>query len=368
MPTTVQRESTPQGEPPVACGQRFRGEKVNSSASAWGSPKRRYRHDVVLDASMPAAEGFRAVLVSLADTMTASWGRVGANADLASLHQFRVAVRRTRVVVREGSSVLATDRVIDAGKQFGRIGRLTGPVRDLDVFLLKWPETTAAFPSSVSQDLDAVRLLVEQRRASAWVELVDTSRTPGVGAIIGTWRSWLDGTSTDEAAVGTDAEDVDHAMLGTVVRRRIRRAHRSLVDAGRRIEPKTPADRVHDLRKDAKTLRYLIAAFGPLIADHPRRDFTRRLKALQDVLGEHQDAETQLDNLRLVAIDLQNAGTGIDTTLAIGRLMEVTDARRLNARTLFAERFATYDSDATNDALNDALQALKRTGKAPKNR
>jgi CHAD domain-containing protein len=341
---------------------------MNSFERTPASPKRRYRHDVVLDASMPAAEGFRAVLTPLADTMTASWGRVVANADLASLHQFRVAVRRTRVVVREGRSVLVRDRAIDAGKQFGRIGRFTGPVRDLDVFLLKWPETIAAFPLTVCQGLDPVRLLIEQCRAAAWVDLVDTSRTPTVGDVIDEWRAWLESESTASAVAGSDVNDVDDVMLGTVVRRRIRRAHRSLVDAGRRIEPETPAERVHDLRNDAKTLRYLISGFGPLIADHPRRAFTRRLKALQDVLGEHQDAETQLDNLRLVAVELQNAGVGIDTTLAIGRLMEVTDARRVNARTLFAERFATYDSDATNDALNDALQALKRTAKTSNRR
>jgi CHAD domain-containing protein len=300
--------------------------------------------------------------------MAASWARVVAEADLESLHQFRVAVRRTRVIVRQGRSVLPTEVAIDAGEQFGRLGRLTGPVRDLDVFLLKWPETIAALPAPVSQALDPVRLLVEQRRASAWIDLVDTPTTPEVTAIIDTWCSWLDSELIVNAPAAAHAKDLDDVMLGTVVRRRIRRAHRSLVDAGRRIEPDTAAGQVHDLRNDAKTLRYLITGFGSLIADHPRRVFTRRLKALQDVLGEHQDAETQLDSLRLIANDLHDAGIGIDTTLAIGRLMDATDRRRIHARTLFAERFATYDSDPTTDALHDALQSLKHHGKSPKRR
>jgi CHAD domain-containing protein len=200
---------------------------------------------------------------------------------------------------------------------------------------------------------------MEQRRTSAWAQLADSMQSPAVADVIGSWRSWLQSAPAADDAF--DVHSADELLLGAVVRRRLRRAHRSLVDAGRHIKPDTPADRVHHLRIDAKTLRYLIKGFGALIADPPRRLFNRRLKSLQDVLGEHQDAEMQVHNLGRVAHDLHHAGAGVNTMVAIGRLVEATEARRLRARLLFADRFAAYDSDSTNDALNDALRSLKRS-------
>ena len=58
--------------------------------------------------------------------------------------------------------------------------------------------------------------------------------------------------------------------------------------------PDTPAEQVHDLRKDAKKLRYLLECFGSLLPKSPRKQFVKRLKALQDNLGEHQDAEVHV--------------------------------------------------------------------------
>ena len=53
--------------------------------------------------------------------------------------------------------------------------------------------------------------------------------------------------------------------IGDVVADRIRKAQRRLLDHGRAITPATPAEHVHDLRKDAKKLRYLLECFGGLL-------------------------------------------------------------------------------------------------------
>ena len=113
------------------------------------------------------------------------------------------------------------------------------------------------------------------------------------------------------------------------------------------IRPQTPADQVHDLRKDAKKLRYLLECFGSLLPDSPRKAFVRRLKALQDNLGEHQDAEVHVTELRAISRELHQDGASSDTMLAIGQLTERLDERRIVARAEFAERFAAYDTKAT---------------------
>nr|WP_282206702.1 CHAD domain-containing protein [Kitasatospora fiedleri] len=53
---------------------------------------------------------------------------------------------------------------------------------------------------------------------------------------------------------------------------------------------------LHDARKAAKRARYAGESAG-----RPARAFTRRMKALQDVLGRHQDAVVARDTLRALS-------------------------------------------------------------------
>ena len=139
--------------------------------------------------------------------------------------------------------------------------------------------------------------------------------------------------------------------------KRIRRAHRRLVHAGRAITPDTPAAEVHELRKDAKKLRYLLECFGGLYEPGPRKRFVARLKALQDLLGTHQDADVAVLRLRDEAASARAAGWPAPSLLAIGQLIERHDRRRQAMRLEVGERFADFDSAPTRRALDDLLDS-----------
>ena len=85
------------------------------------------------------------------------------------------------------------------------------------------------------------------------------------------------------------------------------KAQARLLEHGRAITPTTPAEDVHELRKDAKKLRYLLECFGGLLPASARKAFVKRLKALQDNLGEHQDAEVHVAQLRQAVAELPPA-------------------------------------------------------------
>jgi CHAD domain-containing protein len=80
-----------------------------------------------------------------------------------------------------------------------------------------------------------------------------------------------------------------------------------------------------------------------------------QLKALQDNLGEHQDAEVHFDQLRVLARELHDDGVGADVLLAMGRLSDQLERRRREERDAFAARFAAYDTKANRRALDDLL-------------
>jgi CHAD domain-containing protein len=310
---------------------------------------------VPLDPAMSAVDGFRAVLANLADAIVVNWQGTAEQIDPEFLHDLRVAVRRTRSVLSQGKNVLPPEILDHTRDRFAWLAALTGPARDLDVYLIEWDNYTGPLGGESIAALDPVRVLLERRQAAAHANLTEALRSAAAAELMDAWRTWLHEPTSDDLP-GAHAQ----RPLGTVVAKRIRRAQDNLVERGRLIRSETPAEQIHDLRKDAKKLRYLIECFGSLLPNGPRKSFVKRLKALQDNLGEHQDAEVHVGELRTIADELHRRGVSSATMLAIGQLSVRLDQRRVAERAEFAERFADYDTGTTRQALDAALDGLTR--------
>jgi CHAD domain-containing protein len=111
-----------------------------------------------------------------------------------------------------------------------------------------------------------------------------------------------------------------------VTSQRILRLHRRLVDQAMAIHDETPVDAIHQVRIEAKKLRYMIDATRSL---HDCDDLDRildGLKKVQSVLGDFNDAQVQERSLVDAGGALVEAGV-VETgaLLAVERLAE--DAR-----------------------------------------
>ena len=125
---------------------------------------------------------------------------------------------------------------------------------------------------------------------------------------------------------------------------RLDRAHRRVLRRGSRITDASPAEDLHDLRKRAKELRYLLETFPPTTDPADARVAIKELKALQDVLGTFQDSEAQREALYSFATDMMAAdGASARTIFAMGeiaaRLQEDQDTSRAQFAAMF-ERFS----------------------------
>jgi CHAD domain-containing protein len=143
--------------------------------------------------------------------------------------------------------------------------------------------------------------------------------------------------------------------LGRVVAKRIERLHRQLVDMG---SAGATAGQIHEQRKQAKKLRYMFECFEPLMPRRRSKPFTRRLKAIQQVLGDHQDAVVHTDLVHEASRVVHQRGASAETMLAAGQLVHVLDQRRRVALLAFAEQFDAYDSKSTRRALDAVLDHL----------
>lgn len=302
---------------------------------------------IPLDGAEAAAEAFRKVLTHLLQAIEVNLPGTIDDLDAEFLHELRVAVRRSRSVLSHAKRVLPADDVARARTELAWLGSITSPPRDLDVYQLEWGDYIRHLSPAAGDDLEAIRVHLDQQRRHAHRDLAAELGRDHTDDVLRWWRDVLTAPPTGPAV---DAE----TPAGKVVRRQIRRAHRRLVEQGRAIDDASPAEEVHELRKDAKRLRYLLECFGGLYPGKPRKAFVARLKALQDNLGAHQDADVHGQHLR--ALTAQLAGQlPVATVLAAGQLIEQLDQRRTATRADFAERFAEFDSAATEAALRKLL-------------
>ncbi|MGK2948113.1 MAG: CHAD domain-containing protein [Acidimicrobiales bacterium] len=307
---------------------------------------------VPLDGDEDALDGFRRVLANLADTIDANLEGTVAATDPEFLHELRVAVRRTRSVLAQSRGVLPSDVRERFRESFGWLGSVTGRARDLDVYVLGWDDLVAPIGADDPGALDKVRDELQARRLAAHRALANALRSDTCHDLLSAWRQWLEG------AVG----EPSGRPLGPLVAQRTARAQERLLAHGRAITADSPAEDLHDLRKDAKKLRYLLECFGSLHPTKARKAFVGQLKALQDNLGDHQDAEVHLEHLRELARDLHDRSrVDTDTLLAMGRITDHLERRRQAERDDFMERFQTYDTKANRRAL-EALLAQAAAG------
>ena len=304
---------------------------------------------VSLAHDQPALDGFRRVLVNLRDAIVLNWDGTIADIDPEFLHDLRVGVRRTRSVLSNASGVIPDDVRDRAREEFGWLGQVTGPARDLDVYQIEWPGYTSPLGPATAAALElGARSSSTGRRRDEHATLATELGGERATRIIDAWSEWLD------APVVGDVPDDAAEPIGELVERRIRRAHKTMIRRGRTIAPDTDAEVLHELRKDAKKLRYLLECFGGLYAAAARKAFVQRLKALQDNLGEHQDAEVHVHHLRELSETLAPTSS-TETMLATGQLIERLEQRRLACRSEFAERFAAFDDPEDRRRARRAL-------------
>jgi len=254
--------------------------------------------------------------------------------DTEFLHDLRVAVRRTRSILKLAGDVLPANLAERFQPEFKWLGDLTTPVRDLDVYLLELHNMAARLASADPRELDPFRSFLIQHRAAERRRLVRGLRSRRFKQMMSDWRAAL-------AQVAADGDG--GPAVSALARQRIERAFRNVVRRGKGIAADSPSEQVHELRKRCKELRYLLEVFRPVCADTPHRALIKQLKALQDTLGDFQDGEVQREAVREFAAAMMEQGAAPpETVLAMGELAAQLDAHQLNARAALVGRLRPF--------------------------
>jgi CHAD domain-containing protein len=291
--------------------------------------------DVELTAAMPARMALAAVLLQLLGTLEANVAGTVRDIDTEFLHDLRVAVRRTRTALKLGGDLLPASLAEEYRPGFKWLGDLTTPTRDLDVHLLTFAAEAAELTSASPGDLAPFHDYLIRRRTVEQRRLARALRSARFTALITGWRSALTGLTPPRH--GPTAAATAAGIIS--------RAHRRILRQGSAITDDSPPERLHDLRKRCKELRYALEFFASLYDPAAHRRAVRELKGLQDCLGTFQDCQVQQQEIRVIAADMMAAHDVPATALlAMGDLSAQIGRRERRARSEFGDRFAEFAS------------------------
>ncbi len=293
--------------------------------------------DVQLTAAMPARRAVTEVLLQLASTLQANVPGTVRDTDTEFLHDLRVAVRRTRSALKLCGDVLTTGTQQRYTGEFKWLGDVTTPVRDLDVYLLGYQQSADGLVAAAPAELEPFHAHLRRQREIERATLVQVLRGRRFTGLLQAWRGDLAGQPAPRRGL----------TAGQLAAERIRRAHQRVLRPGAHIVPSSPPERLHDLRKRGKELRYLLEFFASLHDPAIHRHAVRDLKGLQDCLGEYQDCQVQLHELRMFAGQMRgDRQVPATALLAMGELAGQIAGREQRARNEFAARFADFASAA----------------------
>jgi CHAD domain-containing protein len=262
----------------------------------------------------PAVEHLRAFLRAQLAEIERHDPAVRVGSDPEDLHRLRVAVRRSRAALRQARALLGDEQGRALRDELRWLGRALGPARDLDVLLARLRNELAEFdgPDAVSAQKIVARL--EAERQSQQAKLSETLDSPRYAELLAALEQLV-------SALPVATSDVS---LKRVAKREFRKLERQVKALG--AAPSN--DELHRTRIQAKRLRYATELAAQQLGKDGKRVVTAA-KALQDVVGAHQDAVVAEEKIRTAVRRARTVGAA----LAAGRLIERERARRAEART-----------------------------------
>lgn len=269
-----------------------------------------------------------------------------ANTDSEFLHDFRVAVRRTRAGLSQIKGILPANINAYYADFFSWLGLITGPTRDLDVYLLNFERYKNSLPASIREDLNPLYDFLLAKQQKAQKELAKRLRSTKYLSTLSEWEQYI-----KEPSHPKPLEQNAKLTIKELADRRIWKIYTRVLQEGDAITGLSPAEALHDLRKSCKKLRYLMEFFQSLYPEQQIKHMIKNLKELQDVLGDFQDYAVQEHCLKLFSEEMMTLNAPASTFLAMGVLVQDLDTHRRRARKDFASKFEGFKQEENQSAF-----------------
>ena len=250
--------------------------------------------------------------------------------DPEAVHDMRVASRRMRAAMALFSEALPA-RFASFRRELKWVAGALGAVRDLDVQLAQVHEWTKDMNPDDVRSLGPMMMLLERRRRQARGRLLRTLDSRRYSRLTSGLR---DGLRHGPSRRSTAARIPVTAVAPDLLQRRYKKVRR----AGARLDSWSSPEDFHALRIRCKRLRYALE-FHSEVYPGVTQPVIRRLVAVQDVLGEHQDAQVALGHL-FELVEQRSQSFPPRAMFVLGRITERYERRASELRERFPDAFA----------------------------
>jgi CHAD domain-containing protein len=221
--------------------------------------------------------------------------QVLADESVSAIHQLRVNLRRLRSQIQAFSTILEIPATI-GDNQIGKIARVLGKVRDLDVLKDNLKNYRTDLPESERSQLEQVTSAISKRRRKEILKVRSMFDAKDYQYFKLGINNWLNQPRYTPTAQLNCQEVLPDLLLSVICR--------FLLDAGWWLDGDlaggdTPesavsqlllvhGDGLHDLRKQAKAVRYLMELF-PDRYPPQYQDYLNEFKQVHQIFGNIQD-------------------------------------------------------------------------------
>ncbi len=291
--------------------------------------------NLMLDPEMTAEVALKEILLRLLDITQRNTAGSIQGTDIEFMHDYRVSIRKTRSALALIKHVLPKDFIKKQKKFFAGLGQLTNPVRDFDVFLVKFDDYKQNLAKDKQDQLRPLQQYLIDNREHAQKQFVVGVKSAQYRQTLNEWRAFLEDHTPVEPALGNTNKPV--IQLANEL---IWRTYQTVLQEGNAITDDSPAEAVHELRKTCKKLRYLIEFFQSLYPAKRVKELIDTLKGLQDNLGDYNDYHVHM----LILEGFNEQSTDKVAVKACRKMIKGLSKKQQQTRDEFADRYAVFSS------------------------
>ncbi len=289
------------------------------------------------DPESPPGAAVKHALLLLFDTMRSNEHAVRSGIDPDGLHDFRVASRRSRVVLSRAKNILSDEGFKRCRKDLRWLAKTTNPSRDLDVGLSALVAYRSTLPPQDADELLPFERDLLERQREAYDRIRAALDSGRYRWFTTDYRALLTTSATKRAEhVGSDRiTDVASDWIWAAYQRVVRRG---------RASGSTPSIReLHKLRLACKRLRYLMEVYESLFPEQKIVGLIDTLQEFQTLLGDLHDSDLQRHDIEeFIGKTTASDAVSADATAVMNQFAEELASRVITIRAEFGQRFDAF--------------------------
>ncbi|MEN8189784.1 MAG: CHAD domain-containing protein [Thermodesulfobacteriota bacterium] len=301
------------------------------------------------DINLPKAA--QSIFLHLLEAVRINHPWVIADIDTEFLHDFRVALRRSRSLLSSLKKLLRPEVYIHGQEMLKEITSHTGMVRDLDVYMLEKYRYLSMLPGELHGGLEEFYLDLARLRKDQFLKMKRWLQGERYQELVDDWQRLLKNDLT------TSFKKKGRGGCRQLACKAIEKRFSRIVGDGELVTEDSPDDALHRLRIQGKKLRYLFEFYGSFFSADNEQRFLRQLKKLQNNLGTFNDISVQKEMLFNYQKQLKGrTKRSLAIAASLGGLVTALEDEHSRVRKKFSRTFSDFVCDENRKLLLDLVQ------------